>query len=428
MRRIYLSVIALFLFASGYAQLPSDTYGKEMVRKLSSRSFGGRGYVGRKDAKAAHFIAGQYKKMGLLPLNGNSYLQPYQLEVNYFPGKMDVKMDGARLCPGVDFLIGASSPSVKGEYEILRGQRHDLLDSTGLFGLLARASGQFLLLNGQKDSLETADESKIIDQNIRFLYANPESPIAGLILASPAKLTWTAWPFQGAKSWIEWHQDFGKAFPQKIKINVDGRYDTAYQTQNVCGYVRGTSVPDSFLVITAHYDHLGKMGEKTIFPGANDNASGTAFLLSLAQYYARHPAKYSIAFLAFSGEEIGLKGSEYFVSHPLLDLKKIKFLCNFDMAGTGIDGIQVVNATVFPRQYDSLVAINRREHLLKEVKPRGETRNSDHYWFYSKGVPAFFMYTLGGVNYHDVNDTYTSLPFDAFAGYELLMEKFINQF
>lgn len=134
----------------------------------------------------------------------------------------------------------------------------------------------------------------------------------------------------------------------------------------------------------------------------------------------------SIAFLNFSGEELGLKGSEYFTQNPLIDLKKIKFLWNFDMAGTGKTGIQVVNSTIYPKQFSILDSINSVYHYLPEIKQRGAAANSDHYWFYKNGVPCFFSYTLGGVNYHDVNDTYKSLPFDAWGNYQLLVEHFLD--
>ncbi|WP_448636180.1 M28 family peptidase [Pedobacter panaciterrae] len=79
------------------------------------------------------------------------------------------------------------------------------------------------------------------------------------------------------------------------------------------------------MVITAHYDHLGGMGNKTYFPGANDNASGISFLLSLAKYYAANPQPYTMAFICFAGEEAGLLGSKYFTEYPLLALQKSGF-------------------------------------------------------------------------------------------------------
>jgi Zn-dependent M28 family amino/carboxypeptidase len=175
--------------------------------------------------------------------------------------------------------------------------------------------------------------------------------------------------------------------------------------------VKGTAKPDSLILITAHYDHLGGMGSDTYFPGANDNASGVSLLLNLARYYAKNPQRYSIGFILFAGEEAGLVGSKYFTENPLLPLKNIRFLLNTDLTGTGEDGITVVNATEFPKEFAALQAINKEQSLLNAVNARGKAANSDHYFFTEKGVPAFFFYTLGGIKaYHDIFDRPETLP------------------
>ncbi|MFT4202539.1 MAG: M28 family peptidase [Chitinophagaceae bacterium] len=421
----YLFVFLLF-FIVGYTQAQDADYGKKIVKKLSCASFKGRGYVQNGDKKAARYVAKQFKKNGAIPFpsNNNRYLQDYKVAVNCFPKKMEIQLNNQKLQPGVDFLVDATNPSIKGSYHIVIGQRRDMLDSLSLFALVRKAADSFLYFDNSTDSTESKEETSAINQNMRYLQADSSLPIKGIVLYSPKKLTWTVLSFQNPKPLIELHKKINN--PQTIQLNIDAHLDTNYQTQNIGGYIKGTEISDSFLVITAHYDHLGKMGKKTTFYGANDNASGSGFILALMRYFQKHPSKYSIAFLAFSGEELGLKGSEYFVAHPLLDLKKIKFLCNFDMAGTGVDGIQIVNSTIFTKQYDRLKNINDHYHFVKEIKQRGEAANSDHYWFYRHGVPSFFFYTLGGVNYHDVNDTYNSLPFDAWNNYLKLVEAFIG--
>ncbi|WP_235207325.1 M28 family metallopeptidase [Pedobacter sp. V48] len=165
------------------------------------------------------------------------------------------------------------------------------------------------------------------------------------------------------------------------------------------------------MVITAHYDHLGGMGNKTYFPGANDNASGISFLLSLAKYYAANPQPYTMAFICFAGEEAGLLGSKYFTEHSLLALQKIRFLINVDMVGTGETGITVVNATIHQKEFSLLNQLNDKNKYLKKINSRGKAANSDHYFFTEKNVPAFFIYTTGGINaYHDIYDRPKTLP------------------
>jgi Zn-dependent M28 family amino/carboxypeptidase len=153
------------------------------------------------------------------------------------------------------------------------------------------------------------------------------------------------------------------------------------------------------------------MGNKTYFPGANDNASGISFLLSLAKYYAANPQPYTMAFICFAGEEAGLLGSKYFTEYPLLALQKIRFLINVDMVGTGETGITVVNATIHQKEFSLLNQLNDKNKYLKKINSRGKAANSDHYFFTEKDVPAFFIYTTGGISaYHDIYDRSKTLP------------------
>jgi Zn-dependent M28 family amino/carboxypeptidase len=170
------------------------------------------------------------------------------------------------------------------------------------------------------------------------------------------------------------------------------------------------------------------MGADALFPGANDNASGVALLLSMVKHYSVNKPKYSVVFIAFSGEEIGLLGSQYFTDHPLFPLKKIKFLINFDLAGTGDEGIQVVNGKKYQSKFDLLTSINKERSLLPQIKIRGEACNSDHCMFHMKGVPCFYIYTLGGIQaYHDIYDKGETLPLTEFQDYFTLMAEFINR-
>ena len=102
------------------------------------------------------------------------------------------------------------------------------------------------------------------------------------------------------------------------------------------------------------------------FPGANDNASGIAMLLSLAQYYSGHRDQIKIfyCFYGFSGEEIALLGSKYYTEHPLFPLSQIRFLINMDIMGTGDEGITVVNGTIYKKAFDDMVKINNDQHLF----------------------------------------------------------------
>ncbi len=193
--------------------------------------------------------------------------------------------------------------------------------------------------------------------------------------------------------------------------DIEARMERKFNCANILGTIMGTTRPDSVIVFTAHFDHLGGMGAATYFPGANDNAGGVALMLSLAKYYKEHPSSYTMMFIAFAGEEAGLLGSKYYVEHPLKPLNKIRFLINLDLVGNGEEGITVVNATVFPTEFGLLQEINDKKQLLTTVNSRGKAANSDHYWFSETGVPSFFIYTLGKrKSYHDVQDIAATVP------------------
>ena len=136
-------------------------------------------------------------------------------------------------------------------------------------------------------------------------------------------------------------------------------------------------------------------------------------ILDLARYYQSLPEKpyYTMLFIWFAGEEAGLLGSKYFAEHPLVPLSKMKFLYNIDMIGSGEDGIKVVNGSELNEEFSRLVKINDDNNYLSKVSPRGSAANSDHYFFYEKGVKSFFTYTLGAYKeYHNINDDYKDLP------------------
>ncbi|RZL51335.1 MAG: M28 family peptidase, partial [Pedobacter sp.] len=212
--------------------------------------------------------------------------------------------------------------------------------------------------------------------------------------------------------------------PKTINVDIENAFVPDFRASNICGIVKGTAKPDSVILITAHYDHLGGMGKNTYFPGANDNGSGVSFLLSLAKYYAKNPQKYTIAFICFAGEEAGILGSKYFTENPLIPLPNIRFLINVDMVGTGETGATVVNATQYAKEFAALNKVNDDGKFLVKINPRGKAANSDHYFFTEKGVPAFFLYTQGGIAaYHDIFDKSETLPFTV---YENLFKLFVG--
>ncbi len=349
-----------------------------IVDTLASDEFWGRGYIKNGMTKAAGFLESQFKKLGLVSFAKNSFLQPFDYPANSFPGKMEVNINGKDLKAGEDFIVSAESKYARGKFDLVQA-----------------------------------------DSN---LFINRKSMV---VVKTESKLTWSVSPEVADYTMIQVLNTSLDQSPKEIKLSVDQQFIPEFKAANVLGYVKGTAHPDSFLLITAHYDHLGGMGSETYFPGANDNASGIALLLNVATYYAANPQPFSIGFICFAGEEAGLKGSDFYVKNPLFPLKTIKFLLNTDLAGTGEEGITIVNASEFPGAFATLNAVNDEEKLVTKINARGKAANSDHYYFSEKGVPAFFMYTLGGIKaYHDVFDKASTLPLNEQADLFKLIIKF----
>jgi Zn-dependent M28 family amino/carboxypeptidase len=230
-----------------------------------------------------------------------------------------------------------------------------------------------------------------------------------------SKLTWSVSTSKLNFPYIQVQDSVIGTFPELLSVKIDADYRSAHHARNVIGYLPGSKKNAKTIVFSAHYDHLGRMGRETYFPGANDNASGIAMLIYLANYLKKNPAKFNLVFIAFAGEEAGLLGSEFFVSNPLIKLQDIRFLINLDIMGSGEDGITAVNGTLFEKEFLLLQSINKKQKALPVIKKRGPAANSDHYFFTEVGVPAFFIYTMGlNKNYHDIYDTYANLSFEAF--------------
>jgi Zn-dependent M28 family amino/carboxypeptidase len=250
----------------------------------------------------------------------------------------------------------------------------------------------------------------------------------GIIRLSDTKLTWTVAKEQAPIAQLIVAKDAWVSGAKSIEVNIKAEFEKKHKTQNVLAYVEGSEEPDKFLVVTAHYDHLGKMGKDVVFRGANDNASGVTMLLNLAKHYAKpeNQPKYSIVFIAFAGEEAGLLGSMYYVQNPVFPLEDIEFLINLDILGTGGEGITVVNGAVHTKEFETLSKINSDRDYLVKVKKRGKAAISDHYPFSELGVPCFYIYTMGGIQaYHDVYDVPETLPLTEFEDLFRLLTDFV---
>ena len=417
--------MAISFFAVLFSFLSLGQIGevRRITEQLCSPEFHGRGYVQKGDSNAASFLVEEFKKIGIGPLDGN-YLQPFTLDVNTFPGKMSVSQNGKELIPGKEFVINPSATGDKTTYQLREVSAYEILDLSKIRSIVQTIKSNTsqttaLLIDYTLLSGDTLKKVKEIAYELATVL-----PVVELI---NTKFTWSVGREQSFSPYIEiQHDAIDKT--ALLTIDIEAEMVKNYPSQNVMAYIPAKKKCAKTIVFTAHYDHLGRMGSETYFPGGNDNASGTAMLFTMANYFKSNPAEFNLLFVAFAGEEAGLVGSEYFVNHPPLKLKKLKFVFNLDIMGSGEDGVTIVNATLFEKEFQLLQDINKELSLLTQIKSRGPAANSDHYWFTEKGVPAFFMYTMGiNKNYHDVFDTYEALSFVEYTDITTLLIEFVKR-
>lgn len=412
--------LLVFIPLLGFGQVEQ---GRLTVEKLCSPAFHGRGYVNGGDSIAANFIAGEFEKMGCKFFKNSPY-QPFQFNVNTFPNRMFCSVNGKVLVPGKEFVVDPSCPAFfTDSLKIYRISTEEIFNGKKLKNKISQAamSGSkigigfafhFSLWKG--DTLKKAKE-----------LANTLGQSMPVVELFDTKFTWSVSQEQSRFPLLQVQSSAMDASLDEwiFSIRVDAKL-VNHTARNVIAYVPAKKKSKKYFVFSAHYDHLGQMGQEAYFPGGNDNASGTALLLEMARYYVNNPAEVNIVFMAFAGEEVGLLGSRYYTENPIFPLKEIQFLFNLDIMGSGEEGVTVVNATVFPEQFEVLKSINDKQQFLPKIGSRGQAANSDHYFFTQKGVPAFFMYTMGpNKHYHDVYDTYEELSFNKFNSiYQLLID------
>jgi Zn-dependent M28 family amino/carboxypeptidase len=201
-----------------------------------------------------------------------------------------------------------------------------------------------------------------------------------------------------------------EAYDTKLKVELGPK---TRQANNVVGYIDNGA--DKTIVLGAHFDHLGygedgnsmmRTGEIMIHNGADDNASGTAALIELAKMLKKTKApKNNYLFVAFSGEELGLYGSKYFVENPTISLEKVNYMINMDMVGRLNDSSKTITVGGFgtsPSWNEILYGVKKPGFNIK-VDSSG-TGPSDHTSFYRKNIPVLFFFTGLHTDYHRPSD------------------------
>lgn len=421
----------LFFFVMSTFLNAQQNYFERTIKELTSDEYNGRGYTYEGMLKASQYLGKEFKKIGLRPID-ETYFQEIEFPINVIEDAMLV-INGQRLVYGKDFIVKPSSKSIQSSQNS-RNYIFPVVDYVNSFQSKDKIKdfviadyqnqiGKNIILPPIKNA---ADSIKSYYKQWANTYEKDENENRAIFRFVSDSLTASLSQRQANVTEFIIKEKYFSNNLSLDSFSVSATFNPQFKFNNVIGYLNGET-NDSVIVLSAHYDHLGRVGN-SIFPGASDNASGTAMLLDLAKYFSKHKPKYKMVFMLFGAEEAGIVGALNYVKNPMFPLEQIKFLVNLDIMGAGEDGIQVVNGTKFKSEFEKLVKINKESSLLKEIKIRGEACNSDHCPFYEKGVPSFFIYTLGGKgNYHNIYDTYDNLDLKYSPKVKQLLIQFINQ-
>jgi Zn-dependent M28 family amino/carboxypeptidase len=216
---------------------------------------------------------------------------------------------------------------------------------------------------------------------------------------------------------IPFKKSFKQKFKARLRVGKDENEKPLVNTCNVIGYFEGNdpALKNEYIILGAHYDHLGMGGpssksekKNSIHYGADDNASGTAALLEIAEKIAsnKQDLRRSIIFIAFGAEEQGLLGSQHFVDNPFIPLSQIKLMVNMDMVGrlNSEKHVYMGGAGTFP---DGVTFMqNLGESMgLNPIVHAGSVGGSDHVSFYAKNISVLGIHTGGHPQYHTPEDT-----------------------
>ena len=393
---------------------------KQVIKVLSSAKYQGRGYAKGGANKAGKFLQKEYRKAGVDEVT----VQPFTIDINTFYGKMEMWADGRKLQAGVDFSMREYSPGVHGEFPVYHVDTLNF-DADRMYADLQKPE--------YANALVCCDFwfSYKHKKDFSRLQKAGECNNAGLlqIWTSPIKF-YKAYGEKVVDKPIVWVTPEAIEGVKRVRLDVDNKFLKGCELFNVIAKVEGER-HDSCYVFTAHYDHIGNLGKKVFYAGANDNASGSAAIVTLAAYYAKNRPPYDMYFLAFSGEDANLRGSNWYVEHPIVPLEQIKYLFNIDMIGDNnpVQYCEVSDEGM--RGFSLFEKINAEQHYFQSIN-RGElAANSDHYPFATRHVPCIFLENEEGdafQYYHTIFDTYQTVRFDSYEPVFRLVRDFIERY
>ncbi|RED50442.1 M28 family peptidase [Seonamhaeicola aphaedonensis] len=206
-------------------------------------------------------------------------------------------------------------------------------------------------------------------------------------------------------------QPFKKSYEQSFLFSK-GKKD--FKGTNILGYIEGTLEPNKYIVISAHYDHLG-VNNGVIYNGADDNASGIGALFSFAQFFQKYPPKHSVILAAFDAEELGMQGSSYFIKNFPFSLKMIKANLNMDMISrSDKKELYVAGANVYTFLRKAVCCTESKKVNLITGHDGYDDKDSwvyasDHANFHKRGIPFLYFGVEDHEDYHEATDDFENI-------------------
>lgn len=394
--------------------------------KLEGRRAGSAG-----ERLAADYLVGQFKAIGLLPkgtqggyeqpfeiVDGKTPLPATQLSINQQELKTGEDFFPLPFSPNSELISATVSPSLAESGQPWFRDLGDILQNNKdnpHFDLIERVRQEIKNAAGKGANALILFNSSDLSDNIRFdeKDRSETAPIPVVFLTR-----------QAARKYIT---DPSAVYELRLKTALGPK---TRQGRNIVGYVDNGG--DQTIVFGAHYDHLGygedgnsmiRTGEKLIHNGADDNASGTAALIELARMLKKTKgAKDNYLFIAFSGEELGLYGSKYYVENPVVPATKVNYMINMDMVGRLNDSSKTITIGGYGTSpsWSTLLASVKNPGFSIKFDSSG-TGPSDHTSFYRKDIPVLFFFTGLHGDYHRPSDDAMKINYEG----ELMIVKYI---
>ena len=437
MKRIYYAIIiALVMNFISNAQIKTIEY--LASKDLQGRLPGSEGFT-----KACNFMAGEYAKLKLIPGGDDGYFQKFKMEYNQILApehfsviKNEKKKDyqlgpdyvyrgftgGGKIKAPVVFCgYGISQPD--SGYDDYAGV--DVKDKVVMVFKYNPKWKSFPNGNPREKSIVAIKHGAVGILLVSFPNdAEPQKPIGSVLHGEGEQpvnfpqlhielyvaddlFNGSGYSIKELQTKIDdSRKPFSIPLKNKVDLEVHTKYEKEKEVQNVVGIIEGSDpvLKNEFVIIGGHLDHVGGQAGKIYFPGANDNASGSATVLEIARNFIASKAKpkRSIIFIMFAGEEQGLNGSTYFADH-IKNVKNVKAMINMDCVGCG-DSIRVGGGKSSPDLWNLVNDIDsKNDNML--VANTGGGGGADAEPFFKKGIPTLYFVSTNSYKYlHQLGD------------------------